>query len=87
MTNTTKFQAAARQIKASRMATTLLAQAPAADWFANGIVDAPPAFWLITAQQAGVATALRGTIPSPATVAIVVDQLRADALFAGSAVA
>jgi len=77
----TTHEAAARQAKATKMATALLAQASAADWFANGIEQAPPAFWLILGQSAGVATAMRGTIPSSATVAIVIDQLRADALF------
>lgn len=86
MTNTTIFCAAARQAKASKMASALLDQAPASYWLSSEATHPAPADFILTvAQVAGVASAIKGTVPSATTWALVLDLLRADALFAPAA--
>lgn len=69
---------AARLNKAKKIATALLAQAPAARWFDAGVERATPEFWLAAAQSAGVRSALReGRVPSPECAELVVALIRA----------
>lgn len=78
---TTAYAAAARQAKATKIASALLTQQPARRWLDSGIAEAPESFRLLAAQQAGIKTALAGKAPSADTWSIVIDQLRADVLF------
>jgi hypothetical protein len=79
---TTAYAQAGRQAKATKIASTLLDQQPARCWLDSGIAEAPKSFRLTAAKQAGIRTAIRdGKVPSDETWAIVIDQLRADALF------
>jgi len=85
MTNTTTFAAAARQAKATKMASALLDQAPASYWLSSESTHPAPADFILTvAKAAGVASAIKGRTPSAATWSLVLDQLRADALFAAN---
>lgn len=72
-------ESAARLAKAKKIATALLAQAPAARWLDSGLADGTPEFWLAAAQSAGVRSALRGRVPSDDTAALVVELVRASA--------
>lgn len=82
MQTISKFEQAARQIKARKMASALLDQAPASYWLTSEATHpAPPDFWATVAQAAGVRA------PSATTWALVLELLRADALFCGEAVA
>lgn len=81
----TKYEVTARQIKARKMADTLLAQAPAAFWLSSERSHPAPAdFWATVAKAAGVRT------PSATTWTVVLDMLadaEADELFNVAAVA
>lgn len=63
-------ESAARMAKATKIARTLLAQAPAARWLASGVAEGTEDFWLAAAQQAGTRP------PSAETQALVVELIR-----------
>jgi hypothetical protein len=69
-------ESAARMAKATKIARTLLPQAPAARWLESGIAEGTEDFWLAAAQAAGVRSALRGKVPSAETQALVVELIR-----------
>lgn len=72
-----RYEIAARQIKARKMADVLLAQAPAAYWLdSEAAHPAPVAFWTQVAEAAGCQAR---KAPSPATWGEVLDNLRAAA--------
>lgn len=68
----------ARLAKARKIATVLLAEAPAARWLAAGVERGTDEFWLAAAQSAGVRSALRDNrVPSAECAALIVELIRA----------